>query len=204
MGRKMFDAFVAELKASARLRMGLVLIVGVLWIYGLLLLRDDLSAAQTAYRVATVKLTRLQSANLEGDWEPRLDSAKILQTSAESRLWRGETLGLARAAFQDYLNNESRLAGVSRVSVTMGSAEEPGGTENSSVKVNDDLWRVKAKIVFDFNSASFTKLLTQFYSQPRGVVIESLRAMREPTPRVEAVVVAYFQKPQTPPETAKK
>ena len=36
----MFDKLAAELGASRRLRLGLALIVAVLWLYGVLLLRD--------------------------------------------------------------------------------------------------------------------------------------------------------------------
>jgi len=199
----MFSALQAELKSSARLRLGLALIVAVLWVYGLLLLRDAQDSLQQQHRSASVKLARLQAGTKEGDWAARLESAQTLQSQLESRLWRGDTLGLARAALQDHLNQQMQLAGISRPVVTMGTADEDTKRADSKdVRLTEDLWRVKAKLLCDFNPASLNKLLVQLASQQRGVVVESLRVTKEPVPRVEAVLLAYFQKPDSAAKSA--
>ena len=57
-----FDKLQAELAASGRLRLGLALIVAVLWFYGALLVRDARDERTRAFRTASVQLVRLQQA----------------------------------------------------------------------------------------------------------------------------------------------
>jgi hypothetical protein len=204
----MFDTFSTELKENARLRLGLALIVAVLWVYGLLLLRDQKTSVAQSYKNATTKLARLQSVAQQGDWLGRREAAKTLQANVESGLWRGDTLGLARATFQDYLTQQTLVAAVTRPVVTMGTVDDDirtdGKLAGASHNLDDEVWKVKAKLIFDFNPTSFNKLMGLLASQPRHVVIESLRVTKEPIARVEAVLVAYFQKPDVSKVVANK
>ena len=199
----MFEAAANEFKNSQRLRLGVAIIVAVLWCYGLLLLRDAQLASAQAYRTAAVKLARLQSIPQEGDWSKRLTDAKLLQSGVESRLWRGDTIGLANAAVQDFLNQQLQAVGATRATVIMVNTGDETKNDDKPTGVATDLWKVKAKLVFDFNSVSFNKLFRQFASHTSGVVVESVTVIKEPVARVEAVVVAYFQKPSSAVVTGK-
>lgn len=199
----MFKQFLTELRNNLRLRVGVALIFGVLWVYAILLLRDAKDSAASEYRTTSVRFARMQAATQQDDWDQRLASAKTLQAEMESRLWRGATLGLARASFQDFLNQQMQQAGITRPSVSMGSADEEARSEGAPAGITDDLWKVKAKLVFDFNPVSFSKLFVQLAKHPHRVMVESLHVTREPASRVEAVLLAYFQKPETPPVAAK-
>ena len=55
----MFDKLAAELGASRRLRLGLALIVAVLWLYGVLLLRDARDERTRGFRQASVQLVKI-------------------------------------------------------------------------------------------------------------------------------------------------
>ena len=199
----MLKAFLAEFRSSARLRLGVALIFAVIWSYAILLLHDAHSAAAAEYRSAAIKLSRLQAAAAQSDWHERLTTAKTLQAELEGRLWRSATIGLARAAFQDSLNQQMRQAGVTRPSVSMASADEENRGDGASASAIDDLWKVKAKLVFDFSPVSFNKLFVQLAEQPHRVIVESLHITKEPIPRVEAVLTAYFQKPGNSATVAK-
>ena len=193
----MFNQFLTELRASARLRLGVALIFGVLWVYAVLLLHDVRIALIGEYRNASAKLTRLQTIAREGDWGERVNAAMTLKAELESRLWRSATLGLARASFQDFLNQQMRLAGITRPSVSMSPGEDETRGEGKSPSATDDLWHVKAKLVFDFNQLSFNKFLVQLAHNPQNIVVESLHVTKEPFPRVEAVLLAHFQRPDS-------
>jgi hypothetical protein len=199
----MINLFLAELKNNARLRLGVAFIFGVLWVYAILLLRDAQVAAVGEYRNASVKLARLQAVTQQGDWGERLNAARTLQAEMEGRLWRGATIGLARASFQDLLNQQMQQAGVTRPAVSMGSTDEENRGEGMQPGITDDLWKVKAKLAFDFNPLSFNKLFVQLANHPHPVVVESLHVTKEPVLRVEAVLLAYFQKPDPSPAVAK-
>lgn len=204
----MFDKLAAELGASRRLRLGLALIVAVLWLYGVLLLRDARDERTRGFRQASVQLARLQEAAGQTEWPQRLEEAKILQAALESGLWRGDSLGLSRAALQDWLAQQMKQAQVPRPLITLAAQEDdaagaPGGAAPAggapaaeAAELAAGLWKVKAKLNFDFTAESLPLLLARLAAPSPRVTVESLRVVREPVARVEMVVVAYFQKPQ--------
>jgi hypothetical protein len=190
----MLDQFLSELKGNARLRIAVALVFAVLWLYLILLMRDSLDQSAREYRSASIKLGKLQSVLQLGDWTERLNAAKTLQAQMESALWRGDTLGLARASFQDWLNQQVQRSAVSRPVISMGTANEEATGEQTRPAVIDDLWKVRAKLVFDFNPESLNKLLGQIAGHTQHVAIESLHITKEPNARVEITASAYFQK----------
>jgi len=188
------DQFLPELKSNVRLRMGVALVFAVLWLYLILVMREALDNSAREYRSTSIKLGKLQSVMQQGDWTERLNAAKTLQAEMESALWRGDTLGLAHASFQDWLKQQMQRAAVSRPVISIGTGiEEATGKQARSAGI-DDLWKVRAKLVFDFNPESLNKLLGQVMAHTHRVAIESLHITKEPIARVEIVASAYFQK----------
>lgn len=198
----MFNQFLSELKSNARLRIGVALVFAVLWLFLILTMRDALDTSVREYRRASFKLGKLQSVMQQDDWTERLHAATTLQAAMESTLWRGDTLGLARASFQDWLNEQVRLAAVSRPVISIGSGNEEASGDQAHAAGINDLWKVKANVVFDFNPEALYKLLGQMAKNTHHVAIESLRITKEPNPRVEMVASAYFQKSERPPSPA--
>jgi hypothetical protein len=185
----MFKPLAAELKASARLRVGLALIAAVLWVNGLLSLRDRVEEAAKRHAQLAGQINRMRQYAGQTDWPERAKQAKMAQVELEGRLWRGGTPGLAQAAFQDWLAknlDKSALAHAEEALAQEGGlhAQEPGG----------DLWKVKVKLSFDFAPPSFNQWIATLASADRQVAIEKLTVRTEPMPRVEAVLVAPFQK----------
>ncbi len=199
----MLDQFLSEIKANPRLRIAVAFAIAVLWVYLILLLRDASDGSARSYRSASIKLAKLQSVMQQGNWTERMNTATTLQANMESALWRGDTLGLARASFRDWLNQQVQRAGVSRAVISMGSGDDQTpGDQVQSASVGD-LWKVRAKLVFDFNPESLNKLLRQMTGDPHRVVIESMQITKEPIPRVEISASAYFQKSDRPPSPAR-
>lgn len=190
----MLERFLLELKGNVRLRIAVALIFALLWFYLLLLMRDSLDASTREYRNASIKLSKLQSVMQQGDWAERLSTAKTLQANMESALWRGDTLGLARASFQDWLNQQMQQAAVSRPVISLGTGSEEATSDQAQAGGVDDLWKVTAKVVFDFAPESFNKLLALLEGHTQHVAIESLHITKEPVARVEIMASAYFQK----------
>jgi len=185
----MLDQAIAELKASARLRIGLALIVSVLWVNGLLSMRDHLEEAAKRHGQLLAQINRMRQYATQTDWPMRAKQAQMAQVELEGRLWRSGTPGLAQAAFHDWLaDNLSKAALVhpEETLVQEGGAHkpEPGG----------DFWKIKAKLAFDFSPRSFGEWMGKLASAERQVVVEKLTVRLEPAPRVEAMLVAPFQK----------
>jgi hypothetical protein len=199
----MFDKYIAEIRGNPRLRLLLAGVAAIIWIYALINLRELAIAKYTQFVGVERQIAKTKLQASQGDWPQRLQAIKLLQVELEGRLWQNSTQGLAQAAFQDWLNQAAIRANLARPAVTMLAVEDKAdtGTADSAagaVSPNVDLWKVRAKIEFDFTPPSLMNLLKQMMMNPQQVVVESMNIRKEPVPRVDMLVVANFQK------TAKK
>ena len=197
------NALLTELRANPRLRWGLWIIAGVLWLYGVLALHDAVQTKRDSYLVLIQRVTRLQGTATQGEWSKRLAEAKSLQLNLESRLWRESTIGLAEATFHDWLYQLAQQASLGNVQLQIVAQDDVSGqkgTANGGARIASGLWRVSAKLSFDFNPQSFYPLLARISSHEKKVSVESLVIRSMPTPKAELLLVAYFLRP--PPSVA--
>ena len=195
---------VAELKANPRLRWGMWAIIGILWFYGILLLREAAQNETEAYLATSKKIAHIQGADTQTDWPSRLEAAQALRLSQENRLWREGTIGLAQASFQDWLSQTVQQANLPKAVVQKVAAQEEtqGRGENDTSfgtyesPLPAELWKVSAKLFFDFNPDTFYPFLDRIATHEKWIFVESLVIRGEPIPRVEINLVAYFQKPE--------
>jgi hypothetical protein len=197
----------AELKSNPRLRWGFWGIVGILWFYGVLELRDGVARQGEAYRAINRNIARTQAIASQSEWLSRLEEARSVQIDLERRLWRESTVGLAQATFHDWLSQVAQQASLARSQVTVVAQDEgtrvtkeSTGTDSGQVSGTQRLWRISARLAFDFGPQSLYSLLARIASYEKKVVVESLLIRSAPSPRVDLVLVAYFQK--TAPESA--
>lgn len=190
---------MAGVKDNPRLRLGLWLVVGIFWLYGLLLLRDEARLATSEHQTLARKVARMQAQSNQSEWKARVEPAMALQLELESRLWHEGTIGLAQATFQDWLNQAVLQSTLTRAVVTVAAQEESASENTSAAKtesgLNRDLWKVSAKVAFDFAPKGLYALLGRLEGHDKQIIVESLVVRSLPTPRAEMVLVAYFQKP---------
>lgn len=191
----MFGSFpstmLVALRANSRLRWGAWAIAGILWLYAALVLRDQAQASAEAYLSAQKKIARVQDVLARTEWPERLEAARALRLDLEGRLWREATIGLAQASFQDWLNQTVQQAGLLKPNISVAAQETADGADSGAPA----LWKVSAKLGFDFSPKSFYPFLAKLATHEKRVMVESLAIRGAPVPRVELVVVALFQKP---------
>ena len=189
----------AGLKDNPRLRLGFWLIVAIFWLYGLLLLRDEARLVASEHLALARKVTRLQAQARQTEWAARVEPALAGQIALESRLWREATIGLAQATFQDWLNQAVQQSSLTRGVVTVAAQEDNLPDKNVATKtesgLNQDIWKVSAKVGFEFTPKGLYGFLGRVEGNDQQIIVESLVVRGPPTPRVEMVLVAYFQKP---------
>jgi hypothetical protein len=193
---------VAEWKSNSRFRWGVWGIVGIVWLYGVLELRDQVGRKGNDYRAVSQKVVRAKSTATQEEWIVRRDEARTAALAWEGRLWREGTIGLAQATFHDWLRQLVSQAGVTGTQLTVAAQSEEGASGRSPSNSGDKevlaapgLWKVSARVAFDFHPQSFYPMLARLAGSERRVVIESLVIRSMPSPRAELGVVAYFQKP---------
>ena len=193
---------MAGVKDNRRLRLGLWLAVGIFWLYGVLLLRDEARLATTDYQTLAKKTARMQAQLNQSEWKERVEPVLALQFELESRLWREGTIGLAQATFQDWLNQAVQQSNLTRAVVTVAAQEESTSQTINKGKaasgLDNDLWKVSAKVAFDFVPKGLYALLGRLEGHDKQIVVESLVVRSLPSPRAEMVLVSYFQKPAAP------
>lgn len=206
----MFDNLTQSLRDNPRLRWGVALIVGLFWLYGILLLQEDLDE-RNRQRIAVAQTNaRMQAQAAQPEWTTRHIPAKTLTVQLESQLWRAPTPGLAQAAFQDWLNTTLQQAGVAKLQVTVTVMQDgPGPSPRADSEpmgqpgpaaTPEDLWKIRAKINFEAPHPMLLAALSRIETHEKKIVVSALniRTEQPPVPRVELELLGYFQK-QLPP-----
>jgi len=205
----MFDNLLSQLRDNPRLRWGVALIIGIFWLYSILLLRDSLQQQTQQHRATAQALARLQAQLAQPQWTTRVTPAKVMAVQLEGKLWQAATPGLAQAAFQDWLNASMAKAGISKpqISVTVleeaapnAAAQNLGSSPTSSPPSSTpaDLWKLKAKLSLEFNAPSLMSFLTLIENHDKQIIVAALNVRKEPSPRVDMELYGYFQKPAAP------
>ncbi len=202
----MLDNFLGQLRDNPRLRWGLALVVGILWLYVILLLRDNLQEQTQQHRMAVQSIARLRAQFAQPEWVARVEQAKILSVQLEGRLWQAPTSGLAQAAFQDWLNAAMVKAGATNPQITVTVIDEavantPNQNENSDTTTPADLWKIKAKLGFDFSAATLMAFLNLLENHEKQIIVGTFNVRKEPMPHVEMELYGYFQKQAAPTAT---
>ena len=206
----MLNDFLNDLRNNPRLRLWLALILVVIWLYGLLTLREALQSAEQQQSSIARGVTRLRAQLTHPEWVQRVAPAKTLAVQMESRLWQAQTAGLAQAALQDWLNTALAHAKVTRPQITVSVIDEAGSAGGdgsapttspaSSVSVDGapatppDLWKIKAKLGFDFTAPTLLEFLNRIENHDKQIIVSSLKVQKEPMSHVEVELLAYFQK----------
>jgi hypothetical protein len=197
----MIGKLVAEFRANVRLRLLLGAAVAILWVYAVISMRELAMAKTQQYIGLERQIARTKLQATQADWPKRLESVKLMQVELEGRLWQNSTQGLAQAAFQDWLTQATIRASLGRPAVTMLAVEEKsepssvaGNETNKALPAAAQLWKVRAKVEFDFTPPGLMNLLKMIRMNPQQVVVETLNIRKEPVPRVNMLLVANFQK----------
>lgn len=200
---QIFRPLLVELKVNPRLRAGLWVVIGILWFYGLLTLQEEVNKKAETYQATVKKIVRTQSLAAQKEWPSRLEAVRFQQELMENRLWRQFTIGLAQASFQDWLKQTAEQVHLDKALVTVAVQDDYNTDKQDAAMAEETaqpiyaepLWKVSAKIIFDFNPKSFYPFLERLATHEKGIIVESLIVRGAPVPRVELGLVAYFHKP---------
>ncbi len=214
----MWTNLILHLQGNPRLRWWLALIVGVMGLYGVLLLQDARQIAQRQYDALAQGIARLEAQSRQTEWLARMAPAKAVAVQLEGRLWQAPTAGLAQAALQDWLSAALVDAKATRplISVTVldeiatGSADGSAGSSGQpnlspaaggASPTPPDLWKIKAKLGFDYTAPTLLALLNRIENHDKELIVDVLAVRKEPLAHVELEVIAYFQKLASPDKT---
>ena len=161
-------------------------------------------------RAVVQSISRLRAQLAQTEWLARLTPAKVLAVQLEGKLWQAPTSGLAQAAFQDWLNATLLKAGIAnpQISVTVvddalsgpntssaAAGSSPNADPGAPAITPTDLWKIKAKLNFELGTTIASDLMARIESHEKQIVVGALNIRKEPSPRLEMELFAFFQKP---------
>ena len=205
----MLENLFKQLRDNPRLRWGIAAIIGIFWLYAILLLRETLQEQSLQYRATAQSIARLRAQLAQPEWVSRVAPARAVAVQLEGRLWQAATSGLAQAAFQDGLNAAMAKAGVTRSQITVTVMDEivantPEQNQSSGTNTPADLWKIKAILGFDYSAPTLLEFLNQIENNEKQIVVGTLSVRKEPMSHVELELYGYFQKQAAPAKTNDK
>lgn len=205
----MLTNFLTQLRDNPRLRWGVALIIGIFWLYAILLLRESQQEQTRQYHATTQAMVRLRAQLAQPEWLSRVAPAKTMAAQMEGRLWQAPTSGLAQAAFQDWLNAAMVKAGATHQQITVTVIDEavanaPNQSQGSDSTTPAGLWKIKAKLDFYFSAPTLLEFLSQLENHEKQIIIGTLNVRKEPMSHVDMELYGYFQKQAAPASKPKK
>jgi hypothetical protein len=198
-GSRALDAARSEWRANPRLRWGAFAVVAILWIYGLLLVSDQIGVAQQRLVDMQTENHRLRALARQTDWSSRADEARRQLDALEPMLWTARSRGVAEAALLDLLRDlaaRTRLPLRELQLVGVGSSPTATTTGPADARLPAGVRVLRANLVVDYDRLAVLALLAELARSERVVLVERV-AMRTvgSAPRVELDVrVLYREK----------
>ena len=162
-----------EWRDNRRLRYGVYLVVGIIWLYGILLLKDRVALTREAWQTAEARNIRARATATSADWLTRARDVAASIGEHELLLWREGSIGLSQAAFQENVTQS-----FARADIVTRSARVAAATDAPVSVELADLVTLRARAQVEFRPASFYPWLASLAKSREEkratMVIESL------------------------------
>ncbi|MBT9500744.1 MAG: hypothetical protein IV092_05835 [Burkholderiaceae bacterium] len=170
----------AQWTANARLRMGGMVMVAIVWVYGLLLGSDQADAWRIAAEGLRGEISRVQPLAKEQGWPQRAEDARQQLAAIRAMLWTETELGLVEARFQDWLRSTAVKSGLVVRDIAVLRAVPTSPTEGITATPGPQV--IKARVVFDQNRVSLVGFLAELGRSEKVVVVDrmALRLSSQP------------------------
>lgn len=185
-----------EWSESRRLRLGTIIIVALLWSYGLLTVDEAIESRKE-------DITTLEQQN--EDLAKLARGQKSMQLQEESRrrlsdfrarVWREESEGRIQAAFQDWLQGllaqQNLQARELNVSILTQPPIAQAEDNRVSKRLPPEIRLVRAHLLLDFHPQQFVGLLAAFAESKHWVWTERLKIRNWGSPQLELELGALF------------
>ena len=190
---RLFRPFAAELGANARLRWGVVLILGLLLGYAILWQSDRLAEARHDYEAVTEQLATAEALLEQKDSLVLLETEREAHRKISSMFWRAETDGLAQAQLQSALGALFSRLGLRKTRLRTGSsrpvADLPG------------VWRVQIRADANYRPGLELRIVHALATHPKKMIVDRLDLKRHGPNEgyLVLIVSSYFVGVKTAP-----
>ncbi|MDE0029701.1 MAG: hypothetical protein OXU42_09920 [Deltaproteobacteria bacterium] len=167
---RLFHPLAAELDANARLRWGVVLILGLLLGYAILWQSDRLAEAHRDYEAVTEQLARAEALLGQKDSLALLDAERETHRRISSMFWKAETEGLAQAQLQSALGGLLSRLGLRKTRLRTGSSRP--------VPDLPGVWRVQIRADASYRPGLELRIVHALSTHPKKMIVDRLDLKR--------------------------
>lgn len=188
-------ALLADLRQNDRLRWGIWVILGIVWVYALLLWDESIVRARGELVQLREQTDRLRPYERgEALWQERAAEARQLHAGLQALLWEARSRSRAEAAFRDWLQaraKESNL-GVRELSVRAQEMVDSSAVARPAETPAAAPVAVRARLAVTHQPAQAAALLLSLQGHARTVTVRRL-SIRNPAPPQDAVMELELQ-----------
>ena len=181
----------AQWQTNTRLRVGAWGIIGIVWIYGLLLAGDAVVKLRQGSEALAAEIERLEPMTRNNPWPARMDEARQQLAALRTMEWvggEGGDLGLTEAALQDWVRATAAKAGLRVREMTLtravgGAAGDvsPGPAAAGSGS-GPNGQALKLRLSAEWGRGELAAFLAEIGRSERVVVVERLLLRPAATP----------------------
>lgn len=164
---------LGEWHTNARLRWAVYLLLGIVWLYAILVLRDAVSTEYGKWDTMEASIARARSTAAEADWPTRAQEIKVALNDLEALLWRDGSIGLSQAAFEERVAQSLAASGV-----VVRSLRTTVGAETAAAPAQASLVQLRSRVQVDFRPATMYNWLALVarvrYEKAPSMFVETL------------------------------
>lgn len=217
----MLNTWLDELRAKPRLRLGLLAVLALGWIFGLLELEAAWGTARQEQARLAHEIARMQAISGQTQWRQQRDAVFMALADLRSRAWRDESEGRMQAQMQDWVREQLVTLGLQASElnvVVLPAGEKPaageargrataagtpaGGGGSTGVgggagagaggSEGSDLRLVRSRVVFEFQPDKLHQLLAAVQASPKWLWVARMAVLNGNRKSVELELEALF------------
>lgn len=158
-------------ESSVRLRWGAVVIVALLWSYGLLELDDHVRAQQEQAQATNREIGRLRAVVSETFWPEARETVASRIEDHRRRAWVEESEGAFKAVLQDWIIQAMAVRGLSLKGQTI-RVDLPADEASKQPPLPENLRLVHVELVMGFDGPKVVDFLSFIYGDPHMFWVE--------------------------------
>lgn len=174
----------AEWSTNRRLRIGTIVIAGILALYAALVLNDWRRALAEDYRERSLQLYKVAALAGQTQWPVRAQDAANIRRALQARIPAASSTGLAQAEMQSWMNQLLRGFGQ-----RLTTESEPP----TRVAASKDIWKIPMAVRGPLSAAQLVEMLNKIEGAERMFVVEQITIDTQPRPTVNMTVSAYYR-----------
>lgn len=189
------SAWRDELRSNARLRIGLMVVVALVWVLGLLEMLDQLDAARKDRSRLTGEVEELRLVGKEQHWMALRDQAQQRLADYRALAWREESEGRMQAMLQDWLREQLAAVGVQPRELTVTVLPARGVTpaqRDGKAQLPADMRIARAQLSFEFKPDALHQFLARLPASLRWIWVSRMSVDNDNRRMVDLELEALF------------